>query len=149
MNKVYPANDMTRHFDDIREQVDQMFRSWGLPSSLRAMSGGTYPKLNIGTTPESIEILAFAPGMDPADIHVTVDKGLLTIAGERQTDIASSEDAPKTVYARERARGSFSRAIELPQDANPDGVSAKYADGCLRISIQKNEASKPRLIEVQ
>jgi HSP20 family protein len=149
MSSLYPTNDMARHLDDIRDQVDQMFRSWGLPSSLRAMSGGTYPKLNIGNTPESIEILAFAPGMDPSDIRITVDKGLLTIAGERRTEVASSDEAPKTVYARERPRGNFTRAVELPQDANPDCVSAKYADGCLRISIQKHEASKPRLIEVQ
>jgi HSP20 family protein len=136
-------------FDEFDRLQRQMLASFsGFPSSIRAARFGTFPQINIGSTDDSVEIVAFAPGVDPSRLEVTVDKGLLTISGERQLPQAETTGEGRT-YAQERFAGSFRRAIELPRDADPDRVQARYANGCLSISVGKRESSKPRAIAVQ
>jgi HSP20 family molecular chaperone IbpA len=55
-----------------------------LAQQIRGLGRGGYPALNVGITPTSVEIFAFAPGMDPAKIEVNLDRGVLTIDGERR-----------------------------------------------------------------
>jgi HSP20 family protein len=76
------------------------------------------------------------------------DKGLLTISGERKRADPPTEGDVRT-YAQERFAGSFRRAIEPPQHADPDRVQARYVNGCLSISVGKRESSKPKAITVQ
>ncbi len=149
---MYPSltrfpGDLFADFDVLQRRVDQMFGGRGWPSSIRAASRGAFPALNVGTTGEAVEIYAFAPGLDPAAIEVTVDKGLLTIAGERAHDIPE-ESEKVSVYASERFSGPFRRVISLPEDADATRVDAKYTNGVLRIAIPKRESSKPRRIDV-
>ncbi len=122
------------------------------PASAPAAPALPSPYVNIGATDDSIEIVAFAPGLNAAELDVSIDKGLLTIAGERKParPHASGDigDDVRT-YAQERFSGAFRRVIELPQNADPDKVQARYTDGCLSISVGKREASKPRAITVQ
>jgi HSP20 family protein len=92
--------------------------------------------------------VAFAPGLDPSNLNVSNDKGLLTIAGERTTGGDQLPEGARQ-YAQERFTGSFRRVIELPQQADPDKVQARYIVGCLLISVGKRETSKPRAITVQ
>jgi HSP20 family protein len=80
---------------------------------------------------------------------VTIDKGLLTIAGERKTATLAASDAKLNVYARERASGRFRRVVTLPEDADPERVEASYRDGVVRVRVQKREASRPRRIEIR
>ncbi|TCG02977.1 heat-shock protein Hsp20, partial [Paraburkholderia steynii] len=97
----------------------------------------------------SIEIVAFAPGVDPKNLDVSIDKGLLTISGERGTAQPEAAGEDTRTYAQERFFGAFRRVIELPQHADPDKVTAQYINGCLTVSIGKRETSKPRAITVQ
>jgi HSP20 family protein len=131
-------------FDRIQRQMSSLFS--GLPSSIRASRLSTFPQINLGSTDESVEIVAFTPGIDPAKLELTVDKGLLTISGERERVQPESEGRS---YAQERFVGAFRRAIELPRDADPDNVKARCANGCLTISIGKRETSRPRIIAIQ
>lgn len=131
-------------FDRLQRQMSSMFG--GLPTSIRASRVSAFPQINLGSTDDSVEIVAFAPGIDPAKIEVTVDKGLLTISGERTAVEPPSEGRS---YAQERFAGSFRRAIELPRDADPDKVKARYVNGCLAISVGKRETSRPRTIAIQ
>ena len=101
----------------------------------------------MGSTAEAVEIYAFAPGIDPAKLEVTVDRGLLTIAGERASDLPE-ESEKVSIFAGERYSGPFKRVISLPEDADASQVDATYRDGVLRIAVPKNESSKPRRIEV-
>ncbi len=82
------------------------------------MRSESFPPVNIGSTDDSVEIVAFAPGLDPAAIDVSIDKGLLTISGERKPPGPAADDETR-VYARERFMGAFRRVIELPQHADP------------------------------
>lgn len=136
-------------FDRLRRELDELFGWVGLPTSIRSVAPGTYPALNIGTTPSSVEVYAFAPGIDPSKVEVTVDRGVLTIAGERASTLPDEQDRKVSVYARERATGAFKRAVSLPDDIDPDRVSATYRDGVLHISIARRESAQPKRIAIQ
>jgi HSP20 family protein len=146
MSDAFIAPDLFSELDRLQRQMSSMFGRF--PTSLRSTRVGTFPQINVGSTEDSVEIVAFAPGLDLSKLDVSVDKGLLTIAGERATDNRKATEGARQ-YAQERFNGSFRRVIELPQQADPDKVQAKYVDGCLLISVGKRETSKPRSITVQ
>ena len=141
-----PAQDVFGELNRLQSVLDQVFRPLER-SSIRALAGQSFPALNVGTTPDSIEILALAPGLDPAALQVSADRGLLVIAGERRSERPQREDA--SVYAQERFAGQFRRVVSLPEDADPARIDATYRDGILRISVAKRESSKPRRIDVR
>ena len=116
--------------------------------SIRGFARGGFPALNVGSTPRSVEVYAFAPGMDPAAVEVQIEKGVLTISGERKTPLPAN-DGKTTVHIDERFAGRFRRVITLPDDIDANAVSAKYRDGVLHISIQRREAAQPRRITIQ
>ena len=72
MSDVYFGTDLFSELDRLQRQMSSLFG--GTPSSLRSSRSGTFPPINVGTTDESVEIVAFAPGLDPAKLDVTVDK---------------------------------------------------------------------------
>jgi len=142
-----PAADVFGELSRLQSVLDQVFRPLER-SSIRAANGSAFPVLNVGTTPESVEIMALAPGLDPAALQVTADRGLLVIAGERKPQLPDRRDGVN-VYAQERFAGNFRRVLSLPEDADPGRIEASYRDGILRISVAKRESSRPRRIEVQ
>ena len=146
MNEAFTGANLFTELERLQRQLSSVFD--GLPSSLRSGRLDAFPQINIGSTDDTIEIVAFAPGLDPAKLEVSVDKGLLVIAGQRVTQNGALPEGTRE-YAQERFSGAFRRAIELPQHADPDKVQARYIDGCLLISVGKREASKPRAITVQ
>jgi HSP20 family protein len=146
MSDLYFKTDLFGELDRLQRQMSNLFGAF--PSSIRASRFGTFPPVNIGATDDAIEIVAFAAGVDAAALDVSIDKGLLTISGERkpaQMDV--SEDT--RTYAQERFVGTFRRVIELPETADPDKVQARYENGCLSITVGKRESSKPRAITIQ
>jgi HSP20 family protein len=145
MSDLYFEADHFNDFERLQRRMSNLFG--GLPSSIRAARSGAFPQINIGSTDEAVEIVAFAPGIDPAKLDVSIDKGLLTINGERARPAPQAADETR-VYAQERFAGSFRRVIELPQNVDPNNVQARYTDGCLVITVGKQEASKPRAITV-
>jgi HSP20 family protein len=149
---MYPSltrstGDLFAEFDGLQRQLDQLFglRHW--PSSIRAATRGAFPALNMGVTDQAVEIYAFAPGLDPAKIDVQVDKGLLTLAGERADETPQGETV--ATYAEERFAGPFRRVVSLPEDADPARVEATYRHGVLKITIPKRESAKPKRVEVR
>jgi HSP20 family protein len=150
---MYPSltrfpGDLFAEMEGLQRQVEQLLGWRRAPSSIRAAQRGAFPAINMGVTPEAVEIYAFAPGIDPATLDVSVDKGVLSVAGERRAEAGGAEEKA-SVYAQERFEGSFRRVVSLPEDADPARVDASYRDGVLKIVIPKREASKPRRIEVK
>jgi HSP20 family protein len=137
---------------DLFAELDRLQRdlSGGFqPSpSIRGLGRGGYPALNVGSTPTSVEIYAFAPGLDPASIDVNLDRGVLTLAGERKAALPGS-DEKTTLHLNERFSGRFRRVVSLSDDVDPNAVSAAYRDGVLHVSVQRRAATQPRRIEVQ
>jgi HSP20 family protein len=105
--------------------------------------------MNVGGTPQSVEIYAFAPGVDPARLEVNLDRGVLTIAGERAAELPADDDDRPTVHINERFGGRFRRVVSLADDLDPNRVTANYRDGVLHISIKRRESAQPRRISVQ
>jgi HSP20 family protein len=146
MNGVFrPSADLFAELNRMQSLLDQVFPSAG--SSIRSMAGANFPVLNVGATPTSVEIQALAPGLDTDKLEITVDRGLLVIAGERKSQLPPAGERC-TVYANESFTGPFRRVVSLPEDADPARVEANYRDGVLRISVAKRESSLPRRIEV-
>jgi len=151
-----PSSDLFSELDRLQGALDQMRRPTGV-SGIRAFSGASFPVINVGSTPEAVEVMALAPGVDRNALQVTVDRGLLVIAGERKPATLNGNARPSekgtspqdtNVYAQERFSGSFRRVLSLPEDADPSKVEANYRDGVLRISVGRRESSRPRRIEV-
>ena len=137
-----------RLFDDFRrvqQELDEVFRAGPARSGIRAVARGTYPPINIGATPEQVDVYVFAAGIDPASLDISIQQNLLTVAGERKAD---GEEGAQ-YYRRERFDGAFRRALTLPEDVDPDRVSAQYRDGLLHISVARRESTQPRQIEVK
>ena len=146
---MYPSllrfpGDLFAEFDELQRQMQR--RTGARGASIRAVQRGSFPAVNVGLTSEAVEIYAFAAGLDPATLDVSIEKGLLTIAGERKRQAPEGE---VQVYARERGEGAFRRVLSLPEDADPARVEANYRNGVLHIRVQKREASRPRRIEIQ
>jgi HSP20 family protein len=114
--------------------------------SIRGGTRGGFPAMNVGCTPQSVEIYAFAPGIDPASLDVQIEKGVLTVAGER-TPATLPEKS--TLHIDERFAGRFRRVVTLPDDIDPNATAAKYRDGVLHISIARKETAVPRRISIQ
>ena len=136
------------NFDRLRRELDDLFGVAGLPTSIRSAAPGAFPAINIGNTPTSVEIYAFAPGIDPKQVDVTIDRGVMTISGERPSALPQ-DDGKVNVYGNERFAGTFRRAISLPEDIDPSKVEATYRDGVLRVSVGRRESALPKRITVQ
>jgi HSP20 family protein len=134
-------------FDQLQRQLAQAF-SRPRATRLRAASLSAFPAVNVGSTAEAVQVQVFVPGIDPDALDVTVDKGVLTISGERPSSLAQAGEG-LTVHARERASGGFRRVVNLPEDVDAERIEARYQDGVLHIAIPRREAAKPRRIEVR
>lgn len=141
---LFPS-DFFAELDRLQRQAQ---RFAGPATSIRGFGRNGFPPLNVGGTPDSVEIYAFAPGLDPATFDVTIERGVLTLSGDRSSDLPA-EDKKATVHTNERFTGRFSRAVSLSDDVDPNRVTAKYSDGVLHISIKRRESTQPRRIEVQ
>ena len=87
------------------------------------------------------------PGVQSKDIEITAEKGVLTIKGERHSEVKKS-DQPG--YERvERVEGTFQRRFTLPETAQADAITARQANGVLEVSIPKQAQVQPKRIEVQ
>lgn len=153
---VFPG-DLFAEMDRIQREMQQTF---GMEPSIRGVGRGGFPAMNVGSTPQSVELYAFLPGLDPNAIEVNLERGVLTVAGERPDMTATGGSAGgnaggsagsgrATVHINERFAGRFRKVVSLPEDADPDGVSAQYRDGVLHISVKRKQQVQPRRISVQ
>lgn len=145
MNGLFrPSADLFEQLNRLQNHFEQTFTPG---SSIRALSGATFPVLNVGSTADTVEVMALAPGLDPTALQLTIDRGLLIISGERKA-VLPQQGERTSIYAQERFAGAFRRVITLPEDVDPGKVDATYKDGILRVTLSKREASKPRRIEI-
>ena len=103
------------------------------------------PQVDVHEELERFAVLVDVPGVEPKDIEITAEKGVLTIRGERQA--STGEDS--SAYRRlERRSGKFLRRFTLPDSANLEAISAKHTHGVLEVTIPKQAKLQPRRIEV-
>ena len=135
-------------FERLRRELDDVFGATSVPTSIRSVAPGTFPAINVGNTPESVDIYAFAPGIDASKVNVQIDRGVLAISGERASALPDAKAAGH-VYSRERLSGRFHRAISLPDDADASKVDASYRDGVLHVRVGRRAAPQPQRIAIK
>ncbi|MGB0955508.1 MAG: Hsp20/alpha crystallin family protein [Panacagrimonas sp.] len=132
---------------DFMNEVGRFFDRVGA-SSNDASSGATAdwtPSVDIAEYPDRFVLFADVPGVDPASIEVTLDKGVLTLTGSREKAVEGEGVERRRL---ERAQGRFHRRFSLPDTVDAETVSASGKNGVLEISIPKRAASQPRRITV-
>jgi HSP20 family protein len=104
------------------------------------------PAVDIIEEKDRFVLRADVPGVNPADIEVSMDAGVLTIAGQR---VQESHDEDAGLQRMERASGRFFRRFSMPDTADAENVSAQCRNGILEVSIPKQPQVQARRIEVQ
>lgn len=103
------ANDMYAELDRLQREMSRAFEH--SPSIRGAVRGG-FPAMNVGDRPQSMDISAFAPGIDPSAIEVQIEKGILTIAGERPSPLPAG-DTKASVHIDAAQKGGHKKGTDL------------------------------------
>jgi HSP20 family protein len=85
------------------------------------------------------------PGLSEKDVNIELEDNVLTVSGERK---AEHEERKEGYYRVERASGTFSRSLTLPEGVDPEAVSANFERGVLEVRIPKPEQRKPRKVTI-
>ncbi len=142
----FSPGGLLEEFDRLQKQMDSLMSSgWPGLTNIRAGRSGGFPALNVGATPEEMEVYLFAPGMTPEQFDIAIEQNVLTISGERNDP--PPEGARQ--YLQERFNGRFRRVVTLPEDVDPEQVDASYRNGVLHIRLKRQEATRPHRIEVK
>jgi len=107
------------------------------------------PAVDVSEFADRFELLVDLPGVEPQSVEITLDNGVLTVAGERHEEKrAGTQDSVLQQQRRERRQGRFYRRFILPDTADAEKVNASGRHGVLEISIPKHPKAKPRRIAV-
>jgi HSP20 family protein len=110
------------------------------------ISGSWMPAVDVRETKDALEISAELPGIDPKDVELSVENGVLSLKGSREFEKAIEGE---TYHRVERAYGSFERSFSLPTNVDPDRVKAVYRHGVLHLTLPKREEAKPKSISIK
>jgi HSP20 family protein len=133
------------HFqNDIRNAFDRFFSAEEAGPS-QAVARQWTPRVDIKEEDTRFAIIADIPGVDPKDIEITMEKGILSIKGERKSE-STGENGKLT--RTERSHGAFHRRFALPDVADAEGIKANGRNGVLEISIPKRPETAARRINV-
>ncbi|MCJ7653307.1 MAG: Hsp20/alpha crystallin family protein [Actinobacteria bacterium] len=131
-----------------QEDMNRMFRRGWLrgPGGELAEAGAWSPAVDIYETEDSLVVEAELPGVDPKDIDVSVDEGVLSLKGERKLEKVVKEE---NYHRVERAYGLFQRSVRLPSDVDADAIKANYDSGVLKVSVPKVEPRKTNSVPIE
>lgn len=130
---------------DVRQIFERFFQNNDESDGSSVVTSQWAPRVDIKEEDQRFVIYADVPGMDPADIEVSMEKGILTIKGERTTEKNEQNGRFTRV---ERAHGSFHRRFALPDSADADNISATGKHGVLEIVIPKKAEKAARRITI-
>ena len=136
-------SEMALH-DEIKQVFDRFFNQDDTDASAVATAQWV-PRVDLKEEQGRFVIYADLPGIDPKDIEVQMDKGILSIKGERSSESTTETERFSRV---ERRYGSFHRRFALPDSADPEGITASGRNGVLEIVIPKRPETTPRRIQV-
>lgn len=137
-------------FLGVQDDLNKLFRNRF--ASARPFEGGISevrrwaPAVDIYETEENLVVEAELPGIDPKDIDVTIEDGVLTLKGERKYEKEVKEE---NYYRIERASGHFERSVRLPFDTDEDSVKAAFDNGVLTVNVPKVQPPEKKSISVE
>ena len=125
-------DEMNRHFSTTRAGAANQEHGW-------------LPAVDIREEDTRYLINADVPGINSKDIEITLEDGVLSIKGERNTETGVSEEGYRR---RERTHGTFMRQFTLPDTVDANSISASAKDGVLEVTIPKQDKPVPKKITV-
>lgn len=134
VSRMHPLFDIDRTANDFSD------------FSRQAFTGTDFPAVDIAEREHAFDLVVELPGMKREDIRISVEKGILTVSGERKH--YGFPEGTK-VLLHETNTKPFERAFQLPDGIDVDAISAEMKDGMLRIQLPKSEQARPREIRVQ
>lgn len=138
-----------REFNRLRHEMNELFGGafpahW--PDGDSLLESAWSPQVDVTDSKDEILVKAELPGMDKADVKISVENNVLTIQGEKKKETGSAD---KETVRSERYYGSFSRSFTLPAGVEAEKAKASFRNGVLEPSIPKTEAAKPRQINIE
>ena len=140
-------------FSTLQKEIDRIFHDFnGRSAGPLAMAGGdngkVIPRMDISENDAGLEVTAELPGVEEADIDVSLTDEMLTVKGEKRSE---SEREEKDLRVVERSYGSFARSVRLPYPVREEDVNAQFKNGVLKITLPKSAeaASKTKKISVK
>ena len=135
-----------RELGSLQNEMNRLFNNvFDAPAG----NGGTMrrwmPAMDLVETDDHFVLRADLPGLSEDDIKIELEDGTLTVSGDRKAEHESKNEG---YYRVERAFGSFSRSLTLPQGVDPEAVTASFDRGVLEVRVRKPEQRKPRRIEI-
>ena len=130
----------------LQDDINRLFSGWSTNDS-SGVTADWVPSVDINEFDDKFQLFVDVPGVDPKDVEITLEAGVLTITGER---FAQAEKADENVVSRraERGTGRFYRRFILPETVDADKVKATDRHGVLEIMIPKQAKAQPRRIKV-
>lgn len=131
--------------EEVRNVFDRFFQQQTESDSSNVVTSQWAPRVDIKEEDRRFVIFADIPGVDPANIEVSMDKGILTMKGER---VVETREQTGRFTRLERSHGVFHRRFALPDSADSEGITASGRQGVLEVSIPKRAESTPRRIVI-
>lgn len=136
-------NDTARNFWGFGSDLDRVFDA--ALGAAPSMSGWT-PAVDVSESTDAYTVTAELPGLDPKEVEITVENGVMSISGEKQDAFENTETSGRHVV--ERRYGRFQRNFSLPRSVDADKVEAHFENGLLTVTLPKAEKAKPRRIKI-
>ena len=139
MARWEPFRDLARLQDEVNRLFDD--RAYGSTESV-----GWTPPCDIYEDEEAVTLRFELAGVDPKDVDVRFENGVLTVKGERKLE---REDKRENYHRIERSYGTFTRSFSLPGSLDPERIKAEARNGVLNVTLPKKAEAKPRAIQVK
>jgi HSP20 family protein len=135
----------------LHREIDEMFsRFFGQGATPPSQSNGGapswWPAVESWASEGNLHVRVALPGVDPKDVDLTVTDDVLTVKGQRKHQ---AETRNGSHFLREFSYGAFERALVLPEGVDPAGVTAKFVNGMLEITIPAPVAAAPKKVEIE
>jgi HSP20 family protein len=139
-----------RELNTIQNEMNRLFNTFFESPAPTGHAAGQslrrwIPAMDLVETEDTFVLRADLPGLSEGDVNIELEDNVLTLSGERK---AEHEERKEGYYRVERASGSFSRSLTLPEGVDPDAVTASFDRGVLEVRIPKPEQRKPRKVAI-
>jgi HSP20 family protein len=137
-----------RELNTIQNEMNRLFNTFFEAPAQGASPAATrrwLPAMDLVESGDEFVLRADLPGLDEKDVNIELEDNVLTISGERKSE---HEERTEGYYRLERASGSFSRSLTLPEGVDPEKVQARFERGVLEVRIPKPEQRKPRKVTI-
>ncbi len=132
---------------DLQREINRLFEApWRGDEPNGVLSSDWAPAVDIREEDARFVLYVDVPGINPDQIDITFENGVLTLKGQREHIREEEQNSYKRV---ERVRGSFMRRFTLPDTVDGEGITARTENGVLQVSVPKGEKAQPRRIEIE